>query len=199
MIQLRKTDKFQYAAIFYVILQCALLLKFYILGNFKLAYYFCYHAPILFAFAFYKRNITLIRALIIIGFVGQVIWLMDYFSYISFGSFILGNSKFILRYHGIAYVATLLSHLMSSLLALALVYKSEIPKKSLYYAFCYFVIFYILNIIHVIPKSYNVNFVWEFEGFDVFPLYTELYLFYVIPFAILPGYYVQVFVKRIFK
>lgn len=199
MRYLYKIDKFRAAALFYVILQCALLLKFYILGNFRLSYYFCYHAPALFAFAFYKKDITFIRSLIIIGFVGQFIWLLDYFSYISFGTFILGNSKFILRYHGIPYIATLLSHLMSSLLALALIYKSEIPKKSIGYAFCYFVIFYFLNIFHVIPESYNVNFVWKFEGFDVFPFYTQLYLLYVIPLAILPGYYIQVFVKRIFK
>lgn len=199
MISAYRIDKFKAAVLFYSLLQCVLLIKFYILGNFRLAYYFCYHAPALFAFAFYKRNIPFIRALIIVGFVGQVIWLMDYFSYISFGNFILGNSKFILRYHGIPYIATLLSHMMSSLLALALIYKSEISIKSIFYAYCYFILFYFLNIIHLIPESYNVNFVWEFEGFDVFPFYTQLYLFYVIPLALLPGYYIQIFVRRIFK
>jgi hypothetical protein len=196
MMHIKKIDKFIVASIFFVCLQALLIVKFSILQNFKLAYYFCYHAPILFAVAFYRKDIVMIRTLIIIGFIGQATWLLDYFSHLLFGFYVLGNSRFIARYHGGTYAATLLSHLFSTLLALALVWRTPLPKKTMKYAFLYFFIFYVLNIVHIIPESYNVNFVWEFEGFNVFPFNTELYLLYIIPLAILPGYYFQLAVKQ---
>jgi len=194
-----KIDKFTAAALFYMCLQLLLILKFYILGNFKLAYYFCYHAPLLFSIAFFKKDITLIQALIIAGFVGQIIWIIDYSSYLTTGSFILGNSKFVLRYEGIPYVATIASHFLSTLLALFLTRKSPISRKTHVYAFIYFFVIYALNIIHIIPESYNVNFVWHLEGFDVLPFHTKLYLLYIIPIVMLPGYYVQILVKKIYE
>ncbi len=196
---LEKIDKFKAASAFYICLQCVLLLKFYILGNFQLAYYFCYHAPILFAIAFYRKDVVMIRALIIIGLVGQSTWLLDYSSYLLFGDFILGSSKFILRYHGIIYIATLFSHLFSSLLALSLVYSDDLPKRTIGYAFIYLFIFYVLNIVHIIPESYNVNYVWKFESLGAFPYQTKLYLLYIFPLSIFPGYYVQLLVKRLLK
>ncbi len=196
---LEKIDKFKVASIFYICLQFILLIKFYALGNFKLAYYFCYHAPLLFAIAFYRKDIVMIRALIIIGLVGQSTWLLDYFLYLLSGNFILGSSKFILRYHGLVYIATLFSHLFSSLLALSLVYSSDLPRRTIGYAFIYLFIFYVLNLVHIIPESYNVNYVWKFESLGVLPFQTKLYLLYIFPLSILPGYYVQLMVKRIVK
>ena len=197
MMQIKKIDTFIVASIFFVCLQGILIVKFSILHNFKLAYYFCYHAPILFAIAFYRKDIVMIRSLIIIGLIGQAAWLLDYFSHLIFGVYVLGNSRFILGYHGIVYVATLFSHLFSTLPALLLVRKGPLTKKAMQYAFVYFFVFYVLNLVHIIPESYNVNFVWEFEGFDIFPFYTQLYLLYIIPLSILPGYYIQLAVKKI--
>lgn len=139
----------------------------------------------------------MIRTLIIIGLVGQLAWLLDYFLYLLFGNFILGNSKFILRYHGITYIATLFSHLFSSLLALSLVYNKDLPKRTMGYAFIYLFIFYVLNIVHIIPESYNVNYVWKFGSLGVFPYQTKLYLLYLFPFSILPGYLIQLMVKKL--
>lgn len=65
------------------------------------------------------------------------------------------------------------------------------------YAFVYLFIFYVLNIVHIIPESYNVNYVWKIESLGVFPYQTKLYLLYLFPFSILPGYFIQLMVKKI--
>ena len=152
-----EVDKYLLAALFFLCLQAALLIKSALLNDFELLYYFCYHAPILFAIAFYKKDIPLIRGIIITGVVGQGIWSADYLSFLLSGRFLFGFSSSLLQYQGFIYMTTLLSHVASSFLALLLIKNEALPKKSLLYAFCYFLFFYSLSLLRIIPESANVN------------------------------------------
>jgi hypothetical protein len=192
-----QVEKFRLASIYFILLQSFILVKLYVTGSISEIFYFCYHAPLLYALAFYRKDIVFVRALIVVGFIGQFVWSADFIYYLISGEFILGISHYMSRYHGLVYFVTLIAHIFSSTLALLLVCDEDISIKSAYYAFIYIAAVYVLSLLDIIPTTLNVNFTLSFRGIGAFPLHSKLYLIYVIFLNILPCYFLQVAIRKV--
>ncbi|MFT4326768.1 MAG: hypothetical protein ACMXYK_04660 [Candidatus Woesearchaeota archaeon] len=122
----------------------------------------CHHIPLLFAIGFFLKKDQFIKGLIHIGLIGQVLWIIDYMSFIFTGSHIWGFTDYMQNITSIVYIIMILIvHFLSTFLALGFVYKIKPERKSIIYSVVYGMILYIIILLFTRPER-NVNCVFEF-------------------------------------
>ncbi len=198
-LDLIKRRRFEIVGVLFLILQIVVLYKFTFLSHPSNLLWFCSHAPLLFGIFFIKKNFDAIKAVICVGLIPQLIWLVDFLGKTLFGEFIFGVSDYmfldILRF---SYITGIFEHFFSSLLALILVYKYKPRKKVLIYATIYLALILIFTVSFSEPEQ-NFNLTKHMMLFDefTFPGYTYAWMILAFIIVVIPTYYLQVFLYKL--
>lgn len=192
--------KHRFVAGFYLVLQ--LLLIWFNWGSDVdgLYVWYCNNVLLLFALSFYFEKYQVVKGLINVGFLAQLIWVLDVLSFVLFGNFLFGFSDYLFNLeHTALFVTTILIHVFSSFVALYFVFDKETKKESLMYSFFYVLALYFLVLLFTNPQS-NVNCVFEICGLEeviIIPFYTYLWPFLTFLVFALPTYYFQNYLSRV--
>lgn len=156
--------------------------------------WYCNNVLFLFALAFYFRWYQFIKGLINVGFLGQLVWLVDVASFFFFGEFLFGFSEYLFDMENAFLVATtFIIHICSSFLALFFVYDKKTRVSSLYVSAAYVLALYGLVLLFTDPAS-NVNCVYAVCGLEdelTIPFHVFLWPFAVFTLFILPVFGLQ--------
>ena len=147
-------------------------LVFYDIFNF---FWFCDIGLVLFAIAFFNRNIQFIKGLINIGLVAQSIFLLSIVVYAGFKIQMNGLPVVLFHTSWVNILVSIIIHLLSTNLALFLTYKEKNGASSLAYSLGVLLFLYVMSLL-LTPPSYNINYVFssDFLGFNI-PFYTFLW------------------------
>ena len=195
-----KFDKDIAVGVFFLFLQIVISYATIYSGNFYNFLWFCNHAPLLFGIAFLIKKHQLVKALISVGFLGQLIWFLDFFSNLVFGSFLFRITEYVFELQGIGLIATISAHVLSTFIALYMTYKEPVKIHSLYISLIYLTILFIVTYI-IVPPHFNVNcanYLCGFENLEI-PLYRFILPIGGVLIFILPTYYFQDYLYRLSK
>lgn len=186
---------------FFVLLQIGLLYKYIFLLEFSNILWFCSHTPIIFAFAFFTKNIKIMQTLISVGLIPQIVWIIDYIGKVFFGVFIFGATDYMfLDVPLLSYLISVFEHFLSAPLVLLITYKYKPNKKILLFAFIYLLILLILSLT-LTTEDYNYNLTRHIligEEFT-FPGYSYAWIFLAMIIVVIPTYYFQMFLYNLYK
>lgn len=194
-ISLSTNHKYFLVGVYFLILEIYVI---YYLSNFagnSAFFWVCNVLPVLFAFGFFTKNISLVRGLIGISLVPQLIWTADLFSVLFFNVELIGGFTRYAFNNGSIAILPVLAHIFSSAVALIAVYRKPlVAHKSLIYSFFLIIIFQIVSLSFTNLEN-NVNCVYKsclpaLEG--LIPFYTIVYPFGFFLLIAVPGYFLQV-------
>lgn len=195
-----KRNKFYIAGVFFLILQILLIYKYTHLAELGNMFWFCSHAPIIFAIGFFTNNKNIIKAMVSVGLIIQLIWIVDYFVFLINGVFIIGAADYMVYQPSVlSYLISVFEH-FSSIIALALIFKFKPEKKIFLYTFIYLLLTLIL-ILSFSHPSENYNLTQNIIIFNefTFPGYTFAYVFLAMLILVVPTYYLQILFYKIYN
>jgi hypothetical protein len=159
-----------------------------------LFFYFCYNSSLFIGISLIFKKEKFLLSLIYFGFLGQLIWIIDYFSFFI-GFEFLGISSFLEELKtNFSYVVTMVSHFTTLFLFIYYGKKIKPNKKSIIYSMIYMVISFICAFTFI-PLFYNINY-YSFSsmilkttnGFILFfPNFFYVLFCLVIPVYLLHG------------
>lgn len=193
-----KDKHYVFVALFFLLLQTFLIYANWNVERYYMYFWYCNHILVLFALAFYFKKKQAIKALIAAGLVGQIGWALDFFSFVFFGSHILGSTSYVFEITQTpVFVATILVHLLSSFIALLFTLDIQPKVKTLFYASVYWVVLYLILLLFTTPIG-NPNCVYALCGFEhvTIPFYEFLWPFLAFFVVTLPGYYIQFYLNK---
>lgn len=190
-----KKEKNHYAlvGIFFILLQFAIFIADVNLENYGNFFWFCNHAPLLFAIFFFMKKPELIKALVNIGFLFQFAWVIDFLSTIYLKVSPLGVTQYIFEGKmGWFVLVPILAHIFSTNLAFFLTYNHKPNSKILFYSIFYGFVLLISTTLFTSPQE-NVNFINSALGVSQqsFAGYPYLWLFVLFFGIILPTHGIQ--------
>jgi len=187
------TMRVNYTAIAFFYLAMAVIvvfrdLAFYDVYNF---FWFCDIGLILFAIAFYLRNVQLVKGLINVGLIAQFIFIVGIVAYSVFAIQIDNLPAHLFQTSWVNVIISVSIHLLSTNLALLLTYAKKNKPSSLVYSFAVLLLLYALTLAFT-PASDNVNYVFSsgFLGFAI-PYYTFLWPLLAFLILVLPTSWLQ--------
>lgn len=187
--------KYNYIIIglFFLTLQLLVILGSYDAKRYDTFFWFCNNALFFFALGFFTKNYSLIKGLINVGFLGQLVWTIDFLGKIIFDVFIFNVTNYI--FNSPSNVWTLLTitiHMFATSLALYVTRNIKPTSKTLIYSVAYMMILYIGVIIYTLPSN-NVNWVFKIGGEIAYSssMYTLFWPVIVFLIVILPTQFIQ--------
>ena len=162
-------------------------------SDYRALFWYCNHAALLFGVAFLIDNIDIVKALINIGFLPQLFWVIDFFSKVLFNTYVFNVTDYV--FNDTTYLSALVisfNHIFLIGVALYTTYKYKTSNKSVWYSFMYIMILFIITMLFTNPID-NANCV---QYFCAYPLITGLFyrvLWPILAFSlmVLPTYYIQ--------
>ena len=186
-------DKYKFYGIFFLIIHAIVIIRNYG-DNYLFFFWYCDFVPILLSIGFFIKKTNFIKALINVGFLPQILFLIDFINNMITGKslFLLTNELFSAGPFFI--ISTFVIHLSTSF-ALLFTYKKEPNKRALYYSALILVLIYAMTLSFT-PSNGDVNFIYNSSnGLHDFvayvPYYTELWVFLAFVLLILPTQLVQ--------
>lgn len=188
-----ESNKFKVLASFFLILQLTAILVNGFSEKFDVFYWFCNHTPLIFAFAFFFRKKSVIKALINVGFIAQFLWTLDFLSKSIFNVYIFQVTRYVFEdIPGIYVLIPILIHVLSTNMALYFTYKKKPSLKILFYSLVYLIILYAMSLSFTDSVD-NVNCVYEICGATqlIFSSYTYFWPVIVFFGIVLPTQGIQ--------
>lgn len=180
--------------IFYLILlQILVIIRNISIHNYEIFFYFCNHIPILIIILLIFEKIDYLKALINIGLLIQIGWVLDFSSKLIFNTYLFGSTSYI--FQGANYfsiIVSILIHTTTLIPLFFLIKKEKTKKKSIYYSIIYLIIIFFLTLLLTTP-DYDINCVFNAcqINFLQFNLFTWFYLPLSLILLILPTYFIQ--------
>lgn len=179
----------------FILLQILVILRSYFNHNYSFFWY-CDIVPILFAFSFFTKNWQMAKGIINIGLLGQLIFVVQ-LTYML----ITGHSLFTIAIGELSLSNTIITYFLhlSALAVLIFSYKIKPNKKSLIYSLGFLIVLYTLTLIFTSAYQ-NINNVYSSDilsNFDI-PHYTQLWIFLAFGLVVLPTYFLQHLIYKIF-
>lgn len=161
--------------------------------NYDVFFFVCDHVAILLAISFFFEKYDWVKALINVGFLGQLFWLFDLLSKLVFDVYLFGVTNYIFGGGSLFWgIVSSLVHLSTLIPALLLTMRYETKKSSFYYSILYLVIVYVLVLLFTNSQS-DINCVYNACGISF--LQFDYFTFFYLPIAVLlvlfPTYYFQ--------
>lgn len=156
-------------------------------------FWFCNHIPLLFSIAFFTKQYQAIKALISVGFIPQILWLLDLSLLGMFNITLFGFTQYFFTLESsLKIFSTLLIHIFSTLLALLFTIKIQPDKKSLKLSFIYLILLAIITFLFT-QSSSNINCLHAICGLEslTFPIYTFLWPLITFIVMVVPAFYLQ--------
>lgn len=163
-------------------------------------FWYCNHAPLLFALGFLIKDKNLVHGLINVGLIGQTVWLVDFLFEFVFGVALFSLASYIFTDERPIFILLIpvVAHIFSTMLALYLIRKEEISRKSLIYSFGYIAVLFLITRIFTL-RYLNVNCVYDLciipEMFEI-PFYPMVWFIVTIIVVIIPSYYFQKIITK---
>lgn len=190
--------KYKIASIFFLFLSILVVTKNVSINNYELFFWLCDLFPVLFLIGFLLSDEQLVKGLINVGFISQILSFISLFSAVFLGINIVGFEN-ILNYNWIYITSSFILHLLSVNVALLFVYKTKPKIKSLVYSFIILLGILILSLLFASPDK-NVNYVYNMDFLGVsFPYYTYFYAIYGLIILVLPTYFMQYLLYKIYN
>lgn len=193
-------NRFYIAGVFFLILQILIISKYLFLLDFENMLWFCSHVPLILAIGFFTKNFDLIKGIISVGLIIQFIWILDFLGQLFFYGPLIGFTNYMFVQNSfISYITSIFEHL-SGLIALFLTYKILPSKKTLLYSFIYLFLIWIITIIFS-NSTENYNLIQNIIIFNNFTFPGYIYLYVLIGFflIVIPTYFFQLLLYRVFK
>lgn len=194
-------NKFLVVGVFFILLQLSLFFKYLFLSRPENLVWFCSHSSLLFGFAFLYRKIHVIKALISVGLVIQLLWVVDYLGKLFFGVFVFGASDYMfMDIPRFSYVVSAVEHFFTGTLALGLTFKFKTERKVLYWAFGYLLLLLVVSVVvNTGQDNFNLTEHMIIFGEFTFPGYYFAWPFLAMLVIVLPTYYFQGFLYYLYK
>lgn len=180
--------------IFYlIILQILLIYRNIVNENFESMIYFCNHIPIIIAFLLLFENYDYLKAIINVGFLIQIGWILDFLSKLIFGFYIFGSTSYIFSSpYNISILLSILVHFTTLIPLFFIIRKEKTKTKTIYYSVVYLLILFVLSLFFTNPV-YDINCVFSAcnVGFLQFNKFTWFYIPIAVFLVIIPTYLIQ--------
>lgn len=178
---------------FFLILQFFVFLGNYNSERYDVFFWFCNHTPLFFGLAFIFKKTDIIKGLINVGFLGQFIWTLDFFSKIFFDTHIFKMTMYVFEDpNGLWVLLPIGIHIFSTNVALYHTYKNETTSDSLLISLLYILFLYFSTILFTIEEN-NINWVFKIGAIIniSFDYYTSLWPAMVFFLLVIPTYIIQ--------
>lgn len=188
-----KKNKYQIIALWFLLLQILVLFENLIVYRYNIFFWFCDHAPLILAIAFFTKNKDLIKSIVNFGFIVQFIWVIDFLSKLILDKSALGVTNYMFTGElGFLVLIPLLIHSLSVNVAFIHTYKIKPTTKVLVYSAIYIISIFALSLAFT-PTERNVNCIHEICGLKqyTFQGYTSLWPILVFIIIILPTQGIQ--------
>lgn len=157
-------------------------------------FWLCDFAPFIFAAGFFLRQDDIVKGMLNIGFFPQILFLFGAFMMFFFNMDVFGVGLN-LAHLNLWFIASSIVLHLSLIGAYFLNYEAKPTYKSLIYSFAFLVIMYFIAISHT-PMAENVNYVFVFDHIG-FVDFTYMYIPLAFFIVILPTYFFQVFMQKL--
>lgn len=185
---------FEKTFIYYmIILQILLMYRNIVSGIPQTFVYFCNHIPIIIAFFLLFERYDYLKAIINIGLLIQMGWVLDFLSKLIFDFYIFGSTSYIFsESFNLSIFLSILIHTTTLIPLFFIIRNKKTKLKTIYYSIAYLLILFLVSImftnpiydINCVHSACNVNFL-QFENFVWF------YIPFAIFFLIIPTYLIQ--------
>lgn len=137
-------------------------------------FWFCNHAPIIFAIAFFTQQFDIIKALINVGLISQLTWTLDLLSKLLFNTYIFEVTSYIFEpQNTINMIYPIIIHVFSTLVALYFTYNIKPTTKTLYLSLLYTILLFIFTILYTSANN-DINCVYN--ACNILAVNPKLYL-----------------------
>ena len=159
-------------------------------------FWFCNHAPLFFAVAFFINRSDIAKGILNIGLLGQFLWAVDLF-FLLLGFEIFGFTSYVFEKSGYLGVFPILIHVFSTSVALLFTYDVKPEGKVLVYSGFYVAVMYVSTLVFT-NESSNVNCLYSVCGIESFAFFWYIYLWPVLFFVllVLPAHFLQYFLWK---
>jgi hypothetical protein len=190
-----------YLGIGFLIIQVLTTIRtIFIFEDYSLLIHFCHHMPLLLGIYFLVGNYEKIRAFVMVGFIPQLIWYVDYFLLVFLNYEFMGYTTYVMNYDIFSLVVSLLTHLVT-IVAFFFIMKEEVKLKSVLGAFSYLIILFIITISFTTYTTTDYNCVYNacFIEFLQFDHFRTFWIFIVMGCVVIPTYFIMWGIKKIYK
>jgi hypothetical protein len=193
-----KEKQYIYWGIFFILIQILAIIRNIYSGYFSFFWY-CDFTPGIFALLFFLKNNQAIKGLLNIGLFAQLGYAFILIFHLITGGTLFG---FVFDFSGSFYIGvTLLLHL-STLVVLFATYKTKPEKNSLLYSFIFLILIYATVLIFTSPSraiAGNYDFIYYSKLLSPYlQYYTELWILLAFTIVVLPTYFFQQFLYRLY-
>ena len=133
-------------------MQILVFIRNFQLQNFQSIFYFCNHIPILLALFFYFKKNDYIKTLINIGFLSQIVWILDLLMKLLFDIYLFGFSVYVFEGSNLfGKIIAILIHTTTLIPSLFFTWKISTNRKSFFYAIiCLFLMFFLPEYLQIL-------------------------------------------------
>jgi hypothetical protein len=183
--------------VYLLILQILLIYRGFLLEGFDIFFYFCDHICVVLALCFVFGWVDFIKALINVGLIVQIFWVVNVLVRFFFGFFLFGVRIFIFESSNyFSIVLSLLIHFSSLIVAFLFVRKKRTNFVSVLYAELYFLILYVLTLFFTNPIN-DVNCVFSACGLSFFQF--DFFYFFYLPIVFVLVVFPSFLLQRLFE
>lgn len=138
------------------------------------------------------NKIQPIKALICIGFIPQLVWVIDFYIQLLFGVYIFGVTEIVFERSNYQILFGAINHTFTTFVALYAVYKIPVKKEAYFYSIGYSLLLFIVTLL-LTNLNLNINCLDFICGFETLtpPLYTFLWPLYSFILLFIPILFLQ--------
>ncbi|MFW5704942.1 MAG: hypothetical protein ACOCXG_03780 [Nanoarchaeota archaeon] len=165
--------------------------------RYEVFFWFCNHAPLFFSIGFFFKKFDIIKALINVGFLGQIFWTLDFVFKLFFDFYLFGITDYIFEDpNGVLVLIPILVHVAATNIALFFTYKKKPTMHVFLLSVIYVIFLYGVSLTYTLEGK-NVNCVYEnCIGFLNFSFYTYFWPVLVTFLVVLPTHLLQILIYR---
>ncbi|NCN51835.1 hypothetical protein GW931_02390 [archaeon] len=195
MINLRENKRYLFLGFFFIFIQIVAILR-NILSDYYNFFWFCDFISIFIAIFFFLKKEDLIKAVVNIGLLAQLIFLVGIISSTFFGFSFLDSLP--QNYSLFYFLSSVLIHL-SVTFALILTYKIKPTIKTLFYSIIMLFCMYFVALFFTNPEQ-GINYVFSSKSLFslIIPHYTQLWVPLTFIMVVLPTQLIQYLIYRKF-
>jgi hypothetical protein len=165
--------------------------------NNQIFLWFCNHTPFFFAMGFLFRRFFIAKALLTVGLLPQLLWIIDLLIQIVFGISLFGYTDYLFERNIFGIGIALLIHIFTTTLIFVVLIKERFDLRTLITGVLYLSFLWIMTI-SMGDSRINPNCVFSLCGVETLepPLFTELWIFYTTFILIIPLGMLQDWIAR---
>ncbi len=172
----------------------------YIFEDLSVFVYFCDHIPLILAIAFLREDVNRIKTFVIVGFIPQLVWTIDFFANLLFNAQIFGHSSYSFELGTFSFLVTLGIHLLTCIPAFFLTLKTKTENNILLYSFGYLIFLYIATLLFTSPaQDFNCVYNACSVGFLQFPSFILFWIAITFGLVVIPTFLIMKVFSKIYE